>query len=57
MYPMNDYREYELSIAHEQTRNDKTSFQPHYHLDKTTSELHYHSADWKCEGFDHELAP
>ena len=25
---------------------DKNSFQSHYHLDKTTSELHYHSADW-----------
>ena len=34
------------SIAHEQMRNDKNSFQSHYHLDKTTSELHYHSTDW-----------
>ena len=38
-------------------RNDKTSFQSHYHLDKTTSDLHYHFADWQCEGFDHGLAP
>ena len=35
-----------LSITKEQMSEDKTSFQPHYDLKKTTSKLHYHSDDW-----------